>query len=65
MSNGADSRYGVEIHQAAGTVSIPADCDLEQDFVLMSDRATVAHLTRDAIAAAGLDHSSRFDPDSA
>ncbi len=60
MSNGPDSRYSVEIHQAAGMVSIQADCELEQAYVLMSDRANVSHRTLEDIANAVIDRSIRF-----
>ena len=60
MSEGPDSRYGLEIHQAAGMVSIQADCLLEQAYVLMSDRATVSHRTLDDIALSVVDRSIRF-----
>ena len=60
MHDGPDSRYSREIHEAAGMVSTQADCDLEQAYVLMSDRATVARLTLEEIAIAVLDRSIRF-----
>ena len=60
MSNGPDSRCSVEIHQAAGMVSIQADCELEQAYVLMSDRAAVARVSIEEIAMAVLDKSIRF-----
>jgi len=64
MSEGGDSRYSVKVHQAAGMVSIQADCELEQAYVLMSDRSAVGQATLDEVAAAVLDHSIRFGPDS-
>ena len=60
MSKRPDTRYGFEIHQAAGMVSIQSDCELEQAYVLMSDRAAVAHRTLDDIALAVIDRSIRF-----
>jgi AmiR/NasT family two-component response regulator len=57
-----DSRYSPEIHRAAEIVSVQADCELEQAYVLMSDRATVAHRSLDDIAQSVLDHSIRFGP---
>ena len=62
MSQGPDSRYNPEMHQAAGMVSIQADCELEQAYVLMSDRAAVAHRSLDDIAQSVVDHSIRFGP---
>lgn len=44
-------------------VSIQADCELEQAYVLMSDRATVAHVSLDDIALAVLDRSIQFGLD--
>ena len=60
MSEGGDSRYGTEIHQAAGMVSIQADCELEQAYVLMSDRATVSQVSLEEIALAVLDKAISF-----
>jgi hypothetical protein len=60
MSQGPHSRYNMQIHQAAGIVSIQADCELEQSYVLMSDRATVAQVSLDDIALAVIDRSIRF-----
>jgi hypothetical protein len=62
VSEGGDSRYGIEIHQAAGMVSIQADCELEQAYVLMSDRAQVARVSLDDIALAVIVRSIRFGP---
>ncbi len=64
MSEGGDSRYSVRVHQAAGMVSIQADCELEQAYVLMSDRSAVGQVTLDEIAAAVLDRSIHFGPES-
>jgi len=65
VGDGPDSRYNAEIHQAAGIVSVQADCELEQSYVFMCDRAAVAHLSLDEIAAAVIDGSIRFgvEPD--
>jgi AmiR/NasT family two-component response regulator len=60
MSNGPISRYNPEIHQAAGIVSVQADCELEEAYVLMSERAQVAHVTIEDIAVAVIDNSIRF-----
>ena len=63
VSGSGDSRYSTEIHKAAGRVSIQADCDLEQAYVLISDRAQITHVSLEAIADAVLDGSIRFGPD--
>ena len=60
MSEGPDSRYGIEIHQAAGMVSIQADCELERAYVLMSDHAEAAHVSLDEVASAVVDRSIHF-----
>jgi AmiR/NasT family two-component response regulator len=60
VSQGPDSRYNREMHQAAGIVSIQADCELEQAYVLMSERAAVAHRSLGDIAQSVVDHSIRF-----
>jgi len=49
-----------EINQAAGMVSVQADCNIEEALQLMHDRAAVAHVTLEEIAAAVLDHSILF-----
>jgi AmiR/NasT family two-component response regulator len=59
--DGPDSRYGSAVHEAAGMVSVQADCELEQAYVLLSDRATVSHIPLDDIACAVIDRSIRFD----
>ena len=41
-------------------VSLQADCELEQAYVLMSDRALVSGRTLDDIALAVIDRSIRF-----
>jgi len=43
-------------------VSIQADCELEEAYVMMSDRASVSHLSLDEIAVAVIDGSIRFGP---
>jgi hypothetical protein len=43
-------------------VSIQADCELEEAYVMMSDRAAVSHTSLDEIAAAVLDRSIHFGP---
>jgi AmiR/NasT family two-component response regulator len=50
------------MHRAAGIVSIQADCELEQAYVLMSERAAVAHRSLADIAQSVVDHSIRFGP---
>ena len=52
--------HNPEVNQAAGVVSVQADCSIQQAFVLMIDRAGASRLTVDEIAAAVLDHSIRF-----
>ena len=53
-----------EVNQAAGMVSLQADCYIEEALQLMEDRASVAHITVEEIAAAVLDRSIQFGPDS-
>jgi hypothetical protein len=60
MDDGPISRYSVEVHQAAGKVSVQADCPVEQAYALMSDRASVSYSTLDAIALAVLSEWIRF-----
>ena len=60
MVDRSTSCYSVEIHQAAGKVSVQADCAVEQAYVLMSDRAKVALLTLEAVAIAVLNGWIRF-----
>jgi len=60
VNEGGDSRYGADVHTAAGMVSIQADCELEQAYVLMSDRATVSGRKLEDIAHAVIDRSIRF-----
>ena len=58
--DGPTSRYSLEVHQAAGKVSVQADCSVEQAYVLMSDRANIALSTLDAISLAVLNGWIRF-----
>jgi hypothetical protein len=44
-------------------VSLQADCELEQAYVLMSDRALVSGRSLDSIAHSVIEHSIRFGPD--
>ena len=46
------TRYDPEVFSAAGMVSVQANCLIEEALAMMSDRATVAHVTLDEIAAA-------------
>ena len=41
-------------------MSVQADCDVEQAYVRMSDRAAVAHVSLDEIAKGVIDRSIRF-----
>jgi len=52
--------YSAEVLRAAGMVSVQADCRVEEALALMRDRAEVAGVTIDVIAAAVLDHSIDF-----
>jgi len=45
-------------------VSIQADCDLEQAYVLMSDRASESRVSLDEIALAVIDRRISFGPGS-
>jgi AmiR/NasT family two-component response regulator len=49
-----------EVSQAAGMVSVQADCLIEEALRMMRDRAAVAHATLEEIAAAVMDGSIRF-----
>lgn len=60
VNQGPISRYNIEIHQAAGMVSIQADCELEQSYALMSDRAKLGRVSLDDIALAVIDRSICF-----
>jgi len=51
----------MEIHQAAGMVSIQADCETRRGLRSDEERAAVAHRSLDDIAAAVIDRSIRFD----
>jgi hypothetical protein len=48
------------VNQAAGMVSVQAECMIQDALVLMSARADEAGITLDAIAAAVIDRSMRF-----
>ena len=48
------------VNQAAGMVSVQADCMIQDALALMSTRADEAGITLDEIAAAVIDRSIRF-----
>jgi hypothetical protein len=52
--------HSAEVNQAAGMVSVQADCSIEQALAMMSERATFAGLTLGEIAAGVLDRSIWF-----
>ena len=60
MSNSPDSRYSARVQQAAGVVSLQADCELAMAYVLMQHQADHAHVLIDDIADSVLDGSIRF-----
>jgi hypothetical protein len=48
------------VNQAAGMVSVQADCMIQDALVLMSTRADESGITLDEVAAAVVDRSVRF-----
>jgi AmiR/NasT family two-component response regulator len=60
MSTGPMYDYSPEVNQAAGMVSVQANCRIEEAFVLLFERADSAGLPIQDIASAVLDHSISF-----
>ena len=56
------TRYGDRVAQAAGMVSVQADCSTDEAFVMMQRRALEDGWTLDAVAAAVVDRRIRFAP---
>jgi AmiR/NasT family two-component response regulator len=52
MATQSPFEHSAEINQAAGMVSVQADCDIEDAFALMFERADSAGVSLDDIAAA-------------
>ena len=60
MDRRSPFEYSAEVNQAAGIVSVQADCYIEAALDLMAERAFIAHVSLDEIATAVLEHSIRF-----
>jgi len=52
-----------KVIQAAGMVSVQADCTLDEAIGFMEDRALIQHQTREQIAEAVVARQIRFGPD--
>lgn len=52
--------HSAEVNQAAGMVSVQANCRMDEAFTLMSERAESAGVSPDDVAVAELDHSIAF-----
>jgi hypothetical protein len=52
--------HSAEVNQAAGMVSVQADCGIEQALAIMTERAKFAGLSLDEIAAGVVDRSIWF-----
>jgi hypothetical protein len=63
MDRRSPFEYSAEVNQAAGMVSVQANCHVDEALNLMAERAFIAHVPLDQIAAAVHDHSVRFGPD--
>jgi len=59
--NGSPFKQTARVSQAAGMVSVQANCDVEQALILMHTRATASRVTVDQLADAVIDGSVRFD----
>ena len=60
MGTKSPFEHSPDVHAAAGMVSVQADCLIEEALAMMGDRAAVAHVSLEEIAAAVLDHSITF-----
>jgi len=61
MDDGWPSPYSPEVNQAAGMISVQADCPIQDAISMMWEHADTAGVSIDDIAAAVLDRSIRFD----
>ena len=57
------TKYHDYVAQAAGMVSVQAECSLDAAFALMVERAQQHGGTLDEVAAAVVDRRMRFSPD--
>ena len=59
--NGSRSKHTARVNQAAGMVSVQANCGVEAALILMETRAAASRVTVDDIAEAVIDGSVRFE----
>ena len=58
---GSRVKHSARVSRAAGMVSVQVGCLIEQALALIYDRAEASGVTVDALAAAVIDGSIRFD----
>jgi hypothetical protein len=57
-----DGELSASVSQAAGMVSVQAECTVDEALVLMKDRAQVSGMHLLDVADATLEHRIRFGP---